>query len=350
MNVEEIQFIDWNEFSSNGSKAYKEGKKKHDEKTNNNDIEHKFYVNVTKEDKVLYDPIRRYSYENNLQQFYLQDVASSIENADVFISNNHKNVTPQNIDLKLAILRNVCLIMFPGLLTPTPIERCMQIAFAAKCNSGCLSRQVGAVVTDKAYNILSVGWNDVPCGDISCSRKNLIDLCRWEDTAAYTKYELEDADFRKKLEGFKYRNRKLKDLLRGLPMRYCFKDIHLNEKNPMRSRAMHAEEKALSACGEKCIEGYLFTTSSPCEMCSKNAKNHRIKKIYYIELYPGISESQYSSSGSFDNRAEHILYTGAVGRAYTQMYTPFMPQKDIIELLGIYKECWTDLRDSKKKN
>lgn len=253
--------------------------KKYEEDKDNSDTEQKFYENVIKEEKsVLYDPVRKYSYENNLQQFHLQDVAASIENADVFISNNHKNVIPQNIDLKLAILRNVCLVMFSGLLTPTPIERCMQIAFAAKCNSGCLSRQVGAVVTDKDYNILSVGWNDVPCGDISCSRKNLIDLCRWEDTAAYSKYELEDQNFRKKLEGFKYRNKELKDLLRGLPMRYCFKDIHLKEKNPMRSRAMHAEEKALATCGEKCSDGYLFTTSSPCEMCSKNAKKHRIKK------------------------------------------------------------------------
>lgn len=71
-------------------------------------------------------------------------------------------------------------------------------------------------------------------------------------------------------------------------------------------------------------------------MCSKNAKNHQIKRIYYIELYPGISETQYSDSGDKSNRAEHILFTGAVGRAYMQMYTPIMPQKDILESLGIY--------------
>lgn len=93
-------------------------------------------------------------------------------------------------------------------------------------------------------------------------------------------------------------------------------------------------------CGDRCAGGYLFTTSSPCEMCSKNAKNHRIKKIYYIEVYPGISEAQYSDSGDAENIAEHILFTGAIGRAYVQMYTPIMPQKDILDLLGIYDEYW----------
>lgn len=345
LTMRDIQFIDWNEYSSEGCKIYQKGKNKKD------GIEYEFYKHITEhgingeikndEKKLfLHDAVREYAYENKLQQFYLQDVAASIENADVFISNNHNDGIPKNIDLRWEIVRNVCLIMFPGLVMPTPIERCMQIAFAAKCNSGCLSRQVGAVVTDKEYNILSIGWNDVPCGDISCSQKNLVDLCKWEDKTAYSKYELENREFRERISKFNYRNGNLSRLLRGLPLRYCFKDIHMEGKNPMRSRSMHAEEKALATCSNECEGGFLFTTSSPCEMCSKNAKNHKIKKIFYIELYPGISESQYSTSGDPSNVAKHILFTGAIGRAYMQMYTPIMPQKDILDLLGIYNECW----------
>ena len=67
--------------------------------------------------------------------------------------------------------------------------------------------------------------------------------------------------------------------------------------------------------------------------------NHKIKKIYYIELYPGISETHYTQSGDKNNIAEHILFSGAVGRAYTQMYYSIMPQKDILEMLGIYDKC-----------
>ena len=337
LSLSEIRIIDWNELSSEGYKIYQKDK----EKMNND--ERAFYNSVTQSDnELLHDYVREYSYTNNLQQFYLQDVGASIENADIFISNSHCNTISKNMELRWSVVRNVCLIMFPGLLTPTPIERCMQIAFAAKCNSGCLSRQVGAVVTDKDYIILSVGWNDVPCGDISCAYKNLVDLYKWEDKSAYSDYELEDIDFRNRIKNFQNRAA-ISKILIGLPMRYCFKDIHIKDKNPMRSRAMHAEEKALANCGDSCEGGYLFTTSSPCEMCSKNAKNHKIKKIYYVELYPGISEKQYTNAGNTNNRAKHILFTGAVGRAYTKMYTPLMPQKDILNMLGVYNNCWPDL-------
>lgn len=356
LTMEQVRFIDWNEYSSDGAEIYEEihniledkneEEKEQILKKNRINIKYKFYEKVVSNNgnEILMDYVRKNAYDKNLQQFYLQDVAASIENADVFISNNYDNETEKNMHLLWAIVRNVCLIMFPGLLLPTPIEKCMQIAFAAKCNSGCLSRQVGAVVTDKEYNVLSIGCNDVPCGDISCARKNLVDLCKLEDSPTYTKYELTNPKFRKQIMKFQYKAENLSEVLRGLPMRYCFKDIHLkdkvHEKNSMRTRAMHAEEKALSACGERCIGGYLFTTSSPCEMCSKNAKNHRIKKIYYIEVYPGISETQYSDSGDPENIAEHILFTGAIGRAYVQMYTPIMPQKDVLQLLGIYDEYW----------
>lgn len=330
LTYEDIKYIDWNEYSSEGYKVYIKTQDKSDK------YEKKFRENIDKNNDIYFDETRKYAYENQLQQFYLQDVATSIENADAFISNNHTDYIDKNMELRWSIVRNICLIMFPGLIMPTPIERCMQIAFSAKCNSGCLSRQVGAVVTDKDFNILSIGWNDVPCGDISCSRKNLVDLCKLEDRKAYSNYELSNPEFRERIKNYRYREAMLRNKLIGLPLRYCFKDIHMDEKNPMRSRAMHAEEKALANCGDRCQGGYLFTTSSPCEMCSKNAKNHQIKRIYYIELYPGISETQYSDSGDKSNRAEHILFTGAVGRAYMQMYTPIMPQKDILESLGIY--------------
>ena len=149
---------------------------------------------------------RKEAYESGLQQFVLQDVGSAIQNADVFISNNH-NSAAKNMELRWEIVRSVSLIMYPGLLLPTPIERCMQTAFAAKANSGCLSRQVGAVVTDAEYNILSVGWNDVPDCDISCARKNMLDIQKELDLPAYSKYELEDKGFRNRLGRIFEKNR-----------------------------------------------------------------------------------------------------------------------------------------------
>lgn len=366
LNLREIHCIDWNEYSNYGTKIYQKFVKILDDRTKvlneakaqetkAEEVRKKLYQDSISErifnadeisfikriegDEGVLDDVRKDAYKNKLYQFILQDVSASIQNADVFISNNHSGST-KNMDLRWELVRNISLISHPGLLLPTPIERCMQAAFTAKANSGCLSRQVGAVVTDSEYNILSIGWNDVPCGDTSCSRKNLADIYNEQDLSAYTKYEITNEEFRDRVKNI-YKGKidissgKIGNLLCGLPWRYCFKDIHIDGKHPMRSRAMHAEEKALANVQEKAINGCLFTTSSPCEMCSKNAKNHRIKKIYYIEPYPGISEDQYSNSGDINNRAEHILFTGAIGRAYTQMYTPIMPHKDILEFLGL---------------
>ncbi len=327
---QEIAFLDWNEYPDLGYKKYEFIKKELSKKAP--DSKHKHLNELAYFNGC--DSIRRSSYDNRQYMFYLQDVGSCIESSDIYISNDveekHKH------SLTTAIVRNIMLLVFPGLLQPTPIEKCMQIAYVAKLNSGCLSRQVGAVITDKEFNILSLGWNDVPCGDISCSNKNLVDLCEDHDRHAYTQYELESELFDGIKQKYVFRTNELKEVLHGLPLRYCFKNLENPEtKEPMRARAMHAEEKALSLCGERAKDGILFTTSSPCEMCSKNIKNHKINRVYYIEPYPGNTEQQYTQSGQNDNRAQHILYAGAIGRAYTQMYSPLMPYKDMLKAIGV---------------
>ena len=127
----------------------------------------------------------------------------------------------------------------------------------------------------------------------------------------------------------------------------------MNEKNPSYSRSIHAEARALWACNkELTIGGSLFTTSSSCENCTMLANEYSIKKIYYIETYPGISQEHVNASGKYENRAEFILFTGAIGTAYMKLYTPVMPLKDELEIRGLHTLCseqaqedekWTDL-------
>lgn len=123
----------------------------------------------------------------------------------------------------------------------------------------------------------------------------------------------------------------------------------------MSARAMHGEEKALlQGRTPKIKGGCLFTTSSPCEMCAKNAKEHQISKIYYIEPYPGISQRHVCNSGDPNNRAQYILFEGAIGRAYTQLYTPILPYKDELSLRGFPCRCDTlskpDARTGRRRN
>lgn len=290
--------------------------------------------------EIITDPLRVFLYSSGLFPFFLQDVETCIQNADIFLADTEDERYKPRLNYQL--MRYISLIIHPGLVPPTPVERCMQIAYAAKANSGCISRQVGAVTTDCNYNILSLGWNDVPCGETPCIYRNLLDLSRFIDKPAYSDYEYDANDvFQENLLKYEFTTPKVQARLNGLPACFCFKDINaevMGEKNPMNARAMHGEEKALLTCDQQRIAGgFLFTTSSPCEMCAKNAKQHHIRKIYYIEPYPGISQKHCCSSGIESNRAEFVLFEGAIGRAYTQLYTPIIPYKDELSLRGFPK-------------
>ena len=289
---------------------------------------------------VLADPLRAFLYKTKLYPFFLQDVEYCIQNADVFLTNNEEDSSPKH-QLKMNIIRYISLMMHPGLVPPTPVERCMQLAYTAKVNSGCISRQTGAVVTDSEYNIISLGWNDVPYGQTPCIYRNLLDLQRQNDKGAFSDYEWENnSPFQINLQKYDF---SMAASLNGLPASFCFKTLNekvTGEKNPMSARAMHGEEKALlQGRTPKIKGGCLFTTSSPCEMCAKNAKEHQISKIYYIEPYPGISQRHVCNSGDPNNRAQYILFEGAIGRAYTQLYTPILPYKDELSLRGFPHKC-----------
>lgn len=122
--------------------------------------------------------------------FILQNVEGCLRDADIFINNETDN--ERLILLKKKLLRYVSLIMNPGLVLPTPIERGMQIAYTAKLNSGCISRQVGAAITDDQYHLLSVGWNQQPEMQLPCLYRDLCSLYYQWAPDAYSDFELDN--------------------------------------------------------------------------------------------------------------------------------------------------------------
>ena len=175
---------------------------------------------------------------------------------------------------------------------------------------------------------------------VSCIRRNLFDVCTSFDTSAYSDYELaDDSEFRGYIGKYNLKNRSNYYVLDGLPFVYCFKDAYTKisgQNNQVHSRALHAEERALAAVSKSVIKGgYLFTTSSPCDMCSKRVKEAEIDTVYYIEPYPGIAETNVTNSGLSNNRAKYLLFQGAIGRAYNQLYAPVIPLKDELDYRGV---------------
>lgn len=264
-----------------------------------------------------------------------QNIQKCIELADIHINNPERN--SYNSELRAQLVWYVALILHPGLITPTSVERCMQLAYTAKLNSGCISRQVGAVVTDSHYSVKAVGWNNTPEGQTPCLLRSVNELLYDANGVVYSKYERNDSAFKSVVEKV-YDNIKNKDGLRGRNFSYCFKDVQNvvdGEKNQVHTRSLHAEENAflqLAKYGGIGIQdGFLFSTASPCELCSKKAYQLGMRKIYYIDPYPGISNDHILQIGKVI--PEMILFSGAIGTAYHKLYRPIMAYKDELEML-----------------
>lgn len=131
----------------------------------------------------------------------------------------------------------------------------MQIANNAKFNSGCISRQVGAVVTDSHFSVKGIGWNDVPFGQTPCSSRDLRDFEIIDK--GFTNFELgktehkykDGKSFKDKLtEDFEKQKDNIDENLKGRPCSFCFKSFHNSyeaKENQVHTRSLHAEENAM---------------------------------------------------------------------------------------------------------
>jgi deoxycytidylate deaminase/ferritin-like protein len=292
--------------------------------------------------------------ENCIQKSEIHIIYSKQENLD--------NLPNEFYTLHEQILKYLSLIKQPGIITPSNIERCMQIAFNSKLNSGCISRQVGAVVTNQGFAVKAIGWNDTPKSTIPCLLRNVEEVINGSylgpNDHTYSKFELPESN-RKYVEKLKndtivnskYSGNNFSENVRinypldkiekikkeGKICAYCFKTLHNKfegEDNQVHTRSLHAEENAMLQIskhgGQGLKDGFLFVTASPCELCSKKSYQLGITKIYYIDMYPGISKEHIIGVG-FD---APILFQfkGAVGRSFNKFYEPFIAYKDELNI------------------
>lgn len=252
------------------------------------------------------------------------------------------------------LMKLISLVYQPGLITPSASERNMQIAYTAKLNSGCISRQVGAVIADKNFIAKSIGWNDVAKGHTPCNLRNVEDYFNGNivNSVHYSEFEkgniTSTSDYKYKdssvsnfkdaiVDYFEEDYNLKKEELNGKNCSFCFKSIHNHyegESNQVHTRSLHAEENAmlqLTKSGGLGVEnGMLFTTASPCELCSKKAYQLGIRIIFYIDPYPGIAVDQILHGG----RIKPILFpfSGAIGNSYHKLYEPYLSPKDEITM------------------
>lgn len=194
--------------------------------------------------------------------------------------------------LRTRVERFLHLVLGSRVITPTRSETAMYAAASAAGNSACLSRQVGAAVTDESGEVLAIGWNDVPrpfgdlyvtdlASDPSGERDkrcwNFGEKCHNDEEKSLFAAHVVDA---------------LAPLIKDGEHRRATEVVAKNKK--LRglvefSRAIHAEMHALLTAlrqtGERVLGGSIFVTTYPCHACARHLVAAGIRQIHFIEPY-----------------------------------------------------------------
>ena len=222
---------------------------------------------------------------------YGQTVKDTFQLADYFIFVNIED--PKSLTLK--IQRFLEIVFDAVLVTPTLNETAMYMAYSASLNSACLSRQVGAALTDRNGEVISVGWNDVPKYGGGLYQNNNL-LPDQTDERCFQ-------DNRKICYNDKYKNDLAQEIIDVLLEQKFLTLEATNRKEEVLkilrnsrighivefSRSIHAEMHALLEgsirAGERVREGKMFITTYPCHICARHLILAGINEVYYIEPY-----------------------------------------------------------------
>lgn len=294
-------------------------------------------------------------------RFYGPDISRCVTESEIHISHAQLTDLDETESTKTEFLTTAeqwmkfyDLIIRPGLITPSRDERCMNIAYVAKFNSGCISRQVGCTIVDQDANILSVGWNDPPSSQLPCQLRYADEICHCDDegyryvvesgTRIFSSFEMggvvKPIDKKQKIKPFVEHMREnikeetvsaLKEM--GLRYPYCFRSRYngfRGSKDQVNTRSLHAEENTMlriaKSGGQGLNGGIMYVTASPCVLCSKKAYQIGIKEIVYLDPYTDIAPELVLSCGF--NQPILRPFMGAIGETFYKLYKPFMPYKD----------------------
>lgn len=233
--------------------------------------------NRKKEFDILYK-IDQYDGKN-----YGQRVRKIFYKANIFLKNDP-------LSIKSEINRFLRLLFDLEIYSPTHQERMMYEAFSAGLMSTCLSRQVGAAISNAEQELVSTGWNGVPrfggglATDANPNEKSA--LCKTK----------EHCNSNKKINEIIneiYIKLSNSGLLLKKAVKQDFTDAILDTSVSSLiefSRAIHAEMEAIisaSRDGKNCLrEANIFVTTYPCENCVKHILAAGISSVFFIEPYP----------------------------------------------------------------
>ncbi|MBW4888174.1 hypothetical protein KXQ82_00540 [Mucilaginibacter sp. HMF5004] len=228
--------------------------------------------------------------------------------------------------------RYLHLIFGSKVVTPTPDETAMYQASCAAGNSACLSRQVGAALTDKLGEILSVGWNDVPKFKGGLYQTDNHDPLGESDSRCFNVGRGCWNDQEKNIIATELVDILMKSQLIQEAQRVDF--LKAIKKSKIKglvefSRAIHAEMHAIitgsQIAGEKVRGGSLYITTYPCHNCARHIIVAGIEKVYYIEPYRKSLTTKLHFDAITENEQEKdkvliLMYDGVAPTRFMELF------------------------------
>jgi len=232
------------------------------------------------------------------------------------------------IEAKTSLTRFIKIILGVDLFTPSIDENAMYMAATAACNSACLSRQVGAAITDPEGNLVSVGWNDVPkyLGGLYSTTSNLDHRCyRWENFECHNDSEKEII-----------REEIIQELIEKKLIQQSDKSTAIEVLKGSRvkdllefSRAVHAEMHAIISAGDlgrgSLKRHKLYCTTYPCHSCARHIVAAGITEVFFIQPYTKslatrLHKDSITDSEEASGKVRLIPFNGIAPNRYRSLF------------------------------
>ena len=198
------------------------------------------------------------------------------------------------------------------------------------------------IIGPKGY-IYGAGWNDVSEGQIGCGLRTKDDYlnisCIPKIPQKFDPKEFDNMISKSNGEYICYKDIMSKIYIdkkinnpksKGNKARPSSMDIDV--KRLEYCRALHAEENALLQLakigGNSILDGTIYTTTYPCELCAKKIYQTGIKTVFYTEPYPEtISEEVFLEDGS--HKIEAIQFEGIKSNSFYKLFKPIYDKKEL---------------------
>ncbi|WP_400769396.1 anti-phage dCTP deaminase [Methylosinus sporium] len=260
-----------------------------------------------------------------------QTVRETFPQADFFLRID----TDTDSQIKTRVERFLQLILGTKVITPTPGETAMYAAASAAANSACLSRQVGAAITDQNGTVISVGWNDVPkfggnlymTDPVNDPHSDRDKRC-WNLKGGACFNDHEKENITELLV-----NELIESSLIGSDNKESAK-LKISKNSKIKnliefSRSVHAEMHAIISAGQLSkahLSGLkLYVTTYPCHNCARHIIAAGITEVYYIEPYrkslaTRLHDDSITEEESDTSKVRILPYEGVAPSRYLKLF------------------------------